>query len=324
MNKRACIYVTDKGFLVPSLVSALQLYKSGSTKKSDADILFFLLDISDDYIEKLSNSFGQFGMKFISIDNDSLKLPHDISFREGHVPKSTLARLILSKYIPENYENLLYIDGDTQILSDISELIEAKIPEGHIGAINGSLWLSDTYQREWNTKYLNRLGIKSTSDYFNAGVLAFTCKTWLEYGPKTLEFFINNSEACYHHDQSALNAVFFNKRVIIEPAYNYHTEYANLYLHGKYKPKIVHFTGRDKPWLYPVTPWGMEFTQPYIEILSEYPFLLEFMSMPKKISPFWQFVRNVKKMSGKISSINNLIAQRQVFKNYIENQKFFF
>ncbi len=45
-----------------------------------------------------------------------------------------LARLFLARLVPEEYQQLLYIDGDTQISGSLDALIDAAVPAGHFMA----------------------------------------------------------------------------------------------------------------------------------------------------------------------------------------------
>src|SRR5258708_25515283 len=51
-----------------------------------------------------------------------------------HVPLSTLGRLFLHEFIPDRYETLVYIDGDTWIAGDITPLVTFRPPEQKICA----------------------------------------------------------------------------------------------------------------------------------------------------------------------------------------------
>ncbi len=320
MKNRVCVYVADHGFLVPSLVSAKQLALSKASEL--ADIIIYLLGIEPEVVAKLENSFTGYEIKFIVLDTNAFAPPSSVSFRQGHVPIATLARLVLADYIPANYKHVVYLDGDTQIMGDITPLLKFEVPEGKIAAVNGSIWLTGNTNAEWNKQYLKNLGGVDQYQYFNGGVLAFQLETWAEIGPQALKFFFENSEACYHHDQSALNAVCKGRRVTLEPAYNFHSEYAKLCVKNSYNPRIVHFTGNTKPWMYPVAPWGRRFTQPYIDILNEHVFLNDFMKKPVEISFWWQSLRDLKKYAKNSSQCGEILSQRKLFFKYINNTRF--
>lgn len=308
-SRHAVIYVTDAGFTVPSLVSANLLRET--TKSPDYDILFFLIDFNDDDFLELQNSFPD--IQFFTLKSSELKLSQDTQFREGHVPIATLGRLVLSQYIPPQYEHILYIDGDTQILDDISDLISLDVPEGKIASVNGSMWLPDRSQDE----YLKNLGGVSPQEYFNAGILAFRASTWKTMGIEALNFFLNNSEACQFHDQSALNAVFNEKRIALEPCYNFNTEFAKL--KTGYKPKIVHFTGGLKPWSYTTFPWKRKYAQPYIDILTKFPFLQKYMDMPQMPSSLKQILRDLKMLYKLRGDLKYLFKGHFALKKYVRS-----
>ena len=54
---------------------------------------------------------------------------------------TSLARLVIGAALSEQYETLVYLDGDVQILRDPRALFEAHVPEGQILAAPGGAWL---------------------------------------------------------------------------------------------------------------------------------------------------------------------------------------
>ena len=115
-----------------------------------------------------------------------------------------LARLILDIAIPDHYTNIVYLDGDLQIVGDVRPLVTYRVPDGMIAAGRGSLWLERNNHdvSNWFDGYLQGLGGVSSDTYFNSGVLAFRRDTWNEIAPKALQFFFENSQACPRHDQA--------------------------------------------------------------------------------------------------------------------------
>ncbi|MBY0407303.1 MAG: hypothetical protein K2Q01_06385, partial [Rickettsiales bacterium] len=228
--------------------------------------------------------FRAYGNVFVEALASKSFMPKDGTvFHANHVPVVSLARLVLNETIPAQYENVIYLDGDLQIVGDVTPFLQYEVPEGKIAAGRGGLWMDDDVEEgrdSWNRDYLNGIGGVSPQQYFNAGVLAFRRSTWNEIAPKALAFFFEHSQLCLRHDQSALNAVCKGRVVELAPKYNFHSEYANLYAQCSYKPCIIHFTGANKPWRYSGLPWGTQFMQSYRDTLDAHPVLKPYLARP--------------------------------------------
>lgn len=256
-NSGAVVYVTDSGFIYPTLVSAVQLAEAARLAASD--VLIFLIDISADVLDDLTSEFRSFGFAFLHLNSSELVLPPGVEFADGHVPVASLWRLALYPHIPRQYDRLVYIDGDTQITGDVSSLLTMDVPIGKIAAGRGGLWLTAPEQgpgSRADKRYLDGLGI-SADEYFNAGVLALRRETLKVIGPMALAYFFENSAKCRQHDQSALNYVCKGNVIDLWPGFNFHAGYqGNRISLGDEGPAIVHFTGPFKPWLTSTGPFS--------------------------------------------------------------------
>ncbi|MDZ7926806.1 MAG: glycosyltransferase [Agrobacterium sp.] len=247
MPSRAIIYVTDTGFLYPTLVSADQMWPQA--EENNCDILIYLINVDEALIARVAAEFPRFHV--IGLSDQQFALPDGVFFKKDHVALATLGRLVLFEHIPVQYEHVVYVDGDTLILGDVSDLLLKDVPLGNIAAGRGGLWLSK-YEYGPGAKadraYVRSIGT-TVEEYFNAGVLAFRRQTLATLGPDALHYFFENSKACRQHDQSALNAVARGKVEFIWPGYNYHGSYDALGATLTRSPAIVHLTGPFKPWL---------------------------------------------------------------------------
>lgn len=267
MLNRAVIFVTDIGFLAPTLCVCEQLL--AQNVNCVADIIVYTVDIDLELIEKLRSSQSFDLVHFEPLLSRSFIPATNTHFHKNHVPVVSLARLVLSDVIPEKYDHIIYLDGDLQIVGDIKDLVLSEIPKGYIAAGLGSAWLEENgNENTWQREYLRSLGDIHPGQYYNAGVLAFQRSTWIEVAPKALNFFFENSNICVRHDQSALNAATKNKVIFLNPIYNFHSAYSELYLHFVLEPRIIHFTGPNKPWKSTALPWGGKFIRTYSSFLD--------------------------------------------------------
>jgi len=264
MNSKAAIFVTDSGFLVPSLLAAVQLktYRI----ESIADIIIFLVDVDSETVKRLKVDFESPTFYFRELDKNEFLPPEGAYFRQNHVPVTTLARLALAPHLDLHYEDIVYIDGDVQIYNDPTGLFEVSVPYGKILAAPGSAWLNEIEGRA-QLDEIQQLSLDPIN-YFNAGILAFSRETWAVKGPEALKFFLSNPSLCETHDQTALNAVFSGDVISLSPLYNFHNLYTEAYVHWGQLPIIIHFTGPRKPWNWMGAPWFGAFRSKYLEFID--------------------------------------------------------
>jgi hypothetical protein len=270
--------VADRGFLIPTLVSAEQMHRQVS---GIADVVVAVLGLSEDEYDIVAAVMTDMNLRPIRME--SVDLPEGTRWSEGHVPASSLGRLILPDYLPQDYRHIVYIDGDTQIVGDVRPLVSLDVPDGFVAAAPDCAWMQ-RFAGRLPESYLAGLGLGSRADYFNAGVLAFRRETFDAAMPEALEFFLTRSEQCRYRDQSALNAVMRGHRLPLSPRYNFLSDYCDSGLGKVFAPVIWHFAGVIKPWRVTGSPIGDAFFAPYADMVRRYPVLAAYAA------PVEQFV----------------------------------
>ena len=252
--------------------------------------------------------------------------PPDSYFNKTHISRTTLGRFALHEALPSHYEHVVYLDGDVQAVGDITELVAHDVKPGFIAAGNEFLWLCENdigpYWRR-HRAYLDEIGVNDPRDYFNCGVLAFRMDTWREMAPKALDYFRRFPERCIYHDQSALNAVFYGKREILSPIYNFGTEFAKLGLIETETPRILHFTGAQKPWHFTGPPWNGRFIPDYADFLRKHPILQSLTTGPSSAElavlteKFWRSRRR-----SRLVTPWRPLHRRRKFRRYMDSRQF--
>jgi lipopolysaccharide biosynthesis glycosyltransferase len=281
MKDSAVVFVTDEGFLVPSLVSALQVLDQPEARLL-ADVIVVLIDIDPERTAMLDCDFRDRGLRFLSMPSSLFLPPDSAFFNKTHVPKTALGRLALHRVLPQEYQNVIYLDGDIQVVGDIAPLLRHRVAPQHVAAVPEGNWLCQgDFGGYWpkHRAYMAELGIDDARNYFNSGVLAFRLETWREMAPRALEYFHRHPERCLYHDQSALNAVFAGRLEPMSPAYNFASLYAELGTADELEPRIIHFTGGNKPWNYAGPPWRGRFLGVYRDFIEQYPQLSPYLSL---------------------------------------------
>lgn len=148
--------------------------------------------------------------------------------------------------VPREVERLLYIDTDTLVVGNLSELYQKNLQGFPLAAVY------DNY-----VKIQAELGIIEEGKYFNSGVMLMDVPLWRaqKISEKAVEFLEKFPEKIKYVDQCALNAVLIDNWLRLEPTYNLIYSYIpqdqgrkalNLLLR---QTVIIHFT-LQRPWYF--------------------------------------------------------------------------
>lgn len=265
--------------------------------KSESDYYIYILDggiKNRDFFYTLIGKNKRFHIEFIDMSNQFLT-----SFESRHVSKAAYYRLAIF-HLFKNFEKVIYLDADSYVLSDLSELFNTNILNKQIAGVRDSI----SYEIPWREKeisyknysgkalnyYKDYLGFSKEKfkNYFSSGVLIFNLKDIdLDKKTRELEELLKNDY--YSHDQDILNLLFNEKETyLLGREWNYFNsgpvlkenefllkEEKENYLDNKVKPKIVSYV--LKPWLkeninapYADIYWNKLKTSPYYSQVKEY------------------------------------------------------
>jgi lipopolysaccharide biosynthesis glycosyltransferase len=220
-------------------------------------------------------------------------------------------RLFFPSLVGEEVSRLLYIDTDTVVIRDLSELFFLDIGTKPVGAV-----------REKLGEARPEIGNTDRDNYFNSGVMLINMPEWKKQRvtERALQFVHDFPEAIKCVDQDALNAVLINNWYRIDKKFNvlYQDIPMNLakkdfpvYLKDKV---IMHFTlGKHKPWcalgenrfryLYHdfLRKSPRSYEKKYKDFKMSAPFLLKYSRVR-----FVELVRNYPKMLVLLSTIKHI------------------
>lgn len=184
----------------------------------------------------------------------------------NHISATTMGRLHIAEHLTGR---VLYIDGDTHIVGDVTPLFSLNLNGHPIAAVRDyqtAKWsaknVTESPNRAKRIKEIQEL-IHDTdiSNYFNAGVLLIdTDAIRSERDTFNAMQDITLASSYPMGDQDHLNKLFKNRVLLINPAYNSTWDRAkkqrqytkqlkgsNEELHCQ-RNVIIHFHGPDKPW----------------------------------------------------------------------------
>lgn len=193
-------------------------------------------------IKQYTSSLG-LDFEFLAFDD---KLVNDF-FISDHISLAAYYRIYISEILP--HENkAIYLDSDTIIKGDLKELWKYDLNDNVVGAVCDP---DGSYRK-------SALDIPDEYSYFNSGVMILNLQKWrdLNFTTKLVQFIQENPEKLKYHDQDALNALLYDKTLIIDDFWNVQTSMFNLNMRceiPEYEvaiqhPRIIHYTTASKPW----------------------------------------------------------------------------
>ena len=274
MISRCACFLTDLGYLFPSLLCAVQARKFLDPESTDVIIVLF--DSTSQTTELFSNICRQNGIILICADREILG---------GH--SAMYARLFLSQILPEPYQRILYLDGDMQIGDSLNTLIQTELPENCDFAAAPdpmAIQLHESKSDHPNIqRYFDGIGIKNTPErpYLNSGALLINRAPWAGIGRDALDYLAKSPSTCHFQDQSALNFVGHNRFAPMSFRWNFPIFFKNCGVESAIAPHIFHFMSKPKPWDGVFLPWNRSFVDPYTKLIAKYPELQAYL---KKMS----------------------------------------
>ena len=262
-------YTTNEAYLLPTLVSAVQLSKSSTATNNSIRIICF--GNKTDVVVKAAETAFIFGIILVSVPLGIL----------GTLPM-TCARFFLNNFVSDEFNHIVYLDGDTQIVGDVRALAVVEPVSGSILAAPDIMSMTINQPNRASRKlraYFLQIGlsIDRQAEYFNAGVIKAGSSDWATISNECLKFFKHDSSYLKFRflDQDVLNLVLNGAQTKISLAWNFPGFALNRGLEQIVKPKIIHYMSRPRPWDGPFSPWGQAGYAPYVSFMIEYPFLSE-------------------------------------------------
>lgn len=256
-----CAYATDNGYIYPTLVSITSLVQNAKDKTFYEIYIMISYDLTEEnkkilksvenkYKKKCKIIFIDMGIKFQGVKiTDRVKTP-------------AYYRLELPDLLP-NISQIIYMDGDTLIFEDLTELIEINMKDDYVyGFLDERI------------NALRKYGIEN-GIYLCSGVLLMNLNALRKdnISEKFIEFLNKEKDRIDQNDQTIINVVCQEKIGTLPPKYGiwnfpdksyakrhnklqrkkvqYNSdEFEKAYLH----PSIIHYVfkpfGKEKKYLY--------------------------------------------------------------------------
>ena len=245
--------------------------------KSSFDFYVLSTEISEENERKLNSLIKKYNKNSeLRIVNPSNFIKDDLSKmlskRKGYdyISIETYYRFFIHKVLPE-VDKAIYLDADLLVLGDISEVYGVELGDAYAGVVI-DIWIHLRCQED-DVETETRSGFKLSAyiqdvlgvnrhEYFNAGVLVLNLKKLRDSRmDERLLLFTKRFSPLEFQDQDALNACFAGKVIFLDLAWNLvkdakviernilDVEFQNKVHEANLKPKIIHYTGKKKPWI---------------------------------------------------------------------------
>lgn len=235
-------YATDDNFVKYTIVSIKSLIENAS-KDYYYKIYILNTGISARMKEKARSLAvsGMFEIIFTDIRGKVEKTSDSLPLRD-YYSRTTYFRFYISELFPE-YDKAIYIDSDTIVLGDISQLYNTDIGDNYVGACNEQAMV----QTEVYGDYVEKVMGISRHNFFNAGMMLINSDQFRKN--KVLEQFFKLLEVypfVVTQDEDYLNVICKNKVFWLDQGWNLEV-YGELPVEEE-DIKIIHYIMVSKPW----------------------------------------------------------------------------
>ena len=236
-------FACDDNFVKFTLVSLYSIKKNASTAFDykiyvlhtgiTGRMMNLLYDLADEHFSVVFRDVTEY-LKSIS---DKLPL-------RDYYSKTTYYRLYIAELYPE-YSKVIYIDSDTVVQGDISELYNTDIGDCFVGACHEQAMV----QTEEFGKYVESVVGINRHNFFNAGLLLINCDEFRAH--LVLDKFIhylNTYNFVVTQDEDYLNLICKDHVYWLDQRWN--TEVFGEIPYPPEEAKMIHYIMVNKPWHY--------------------------------------------------------------------------
>ncbi|MBE7079534.1 MAG: glycosyltransferase family 8 protein [Clostridiales bacterium] len=261
-------FATDDNYL-PFLSLTLESILENSSREYEYEIYVLHSGLREDFMAKiLRYSRAGFTLSFVDVTERLKGIAHRLHIRDYYTC-TTYFRMFIAEMFPL-YDKAIYLDCDTVVLGDISELYAYELGDNLLaGAPCEGVNSFEVYKR-----YVAELGGLDPDYFFNAGVLLLNLKAFREenfYGQ--FADLLEKYKFKVIQDEDYLNVLCQDRVLRLPRAWN-KTPVAPDIL-PREDLRIVHYLMTWKPWRYSDIP--------YQEYFWEYAKKTEFYGYIKKM-----------------------------------------
>ena len=235
-------FAVDDGY-VPFLAITLQSMTENASKKYYYSIKILYTNISEVNKKKIKKYEAEnIKIEFVDLNYYIDEIKDDLYTRD-YYDKTTYFRLFVPNLYPQ-YDKAIYLDCDTIIKGDISELYNIELENNLVGAVpDQSVRVIEQFQ-----EYVEKVvGLSTYKKYFNAGVLVMNLDELrkIDFQGKFL-YLLKTIKFAVAQDQDYLNRICKGRVKIIDDVWDVMPINQENIPEGEIK--IIHYNLFYKPW----------------------------------------------------------------------------
>lgn len=201
------LFSCDTNYVMPLTVCITSILENNKENKIDIYILFSALtDNQKNILNNLAKKYGQI-INLLQVNEKYFDTAPTLRWS-----KETYYRLLVNEFLPKDIGKIIYLDCDTIVNKSLDDLYEINMNEKYLAA----------REEVSNDDIKKRLGLGSTTAYFQAGVILFNlnkCRELLNY--EMVEKKIKElGEKITTADQDVINVIFEGKILPIDKKFN--------------------------------------------------------------------------------------------------------
>ena len=278
---RHVVFATDDGGFLPLMVAVRSLLASADASRPlRVSVLTGCGALTYDHETALARQATEFPFARVEVINcdEQMTRYQDVFSGGKNWGRMMWARVFIAELFPEESGNIVYLDIDTLVCRDLSDLYEmnltgmvlAAVPETRRDACRGRDDIWDT----------GLMPLEATA-YFNSGVLVMNLDVFRKESllVRIVDWFCAHREQATRPDQDTLNALFWNRTAWLPACYNHCDGWLERQLQQSTSadywrgsppreileaildPAVLHFWGSRKPWKWNHRPEGRRYEQ---------------------------------------------------------------
>lgn len=255
-------FACDDNFVKFTIVSLFSI-KENASKENHYTVYVLHTGITSAMMEKLYELQDEnFTVIFRDVTDYLYSISDKLPIRD-YYSKTTYYRVFIAEMYPE-YDKAIYIDSDTVVQGDISELYDTDIGDCYVGACHEQAMVQVD---EFGTYVERVIGI-DRNNFFNAGLLLINCVEFREH--MVLDKFVHYLKQytfVVTQDEDYLNLICKDRVFWLDQRWN--TEVFGEIPYPAEEAKMIHYIMVNKPWHYADCRFGDIFWK-YTEKTSVY------------------------------------------------------